>query len=1059
MTVNKISLSIVPAGAGSGKTHHIQEELTRRIKAGLAPEKIVAVTFTEAAAAELRGRIRAALVKEGLLDEALRLDQAYISTIHGFGLRLITEFAFDGGASPAPRLLNDDEQSVLVSQSLARSEAAFEMMQKLSKYGYSPDFNNNKSAEQVFRETILRFISTLRSIGCDSGADNLGPDIEKKITALYGETQLAEHLKQKLLDAVQALLQNFPHGVSELSTVAESVKDALQKEFRGLNQVKEGAVLDSDWNLWKQLGNLKTYKNPAKYFPDGYQELAEEVLSAAASLPLHPGPLQEALKHADLLLQAAVECLGGYAQDKEERSLLDFTDMVARSRSLLCENTAVLECLRERVDCLVIDEFQDTNPLQFSLLWALTRTGVPTIIVGDLKQAIMGFQGADARLLKELCTQYADNSAPLPGNWRTTARLMDWINHVGAGLFGSDYDKLEPRAEFTSKLTSSLELVDAEKSLSGPVWASYLVNRLHTLLNDDQQNIYDKASKGYRRLKGGDIAILCPTKNRMAVYADALRNAGIRCRIQQNGWFSSRIIQLASYALAYVADSGDLHAKLYLAVTELGNQTLESALQALVNNGDICDPELHGILEGIASEASTLRVDQVLAAVIKSLDLYGRISEWEDAAQARANLLRLQEECRAFSCANRDTMACGGYYGSDIKTFLAWLRDKVKRDDGQPDALVLDEDAVQLVTWHSSKGREWPIVAVCGMDDDFTPRLPATRVAYNDFSQLGALLDKVRVDILPNFDSSESNQKFMAELLFDSEESATRLLYVALTRSREKLILEWPSHHEKSRTTRKNKSYWDLLTEKTAVNICNGKMMFGEAGYDYYKIATDNKPWTIDVLPISVKHSQIGCRAIVSQPMPADLTPEAKTPSSLEGTSNVESLELRTIEYGRGIECAFPALSPMERGNLLHRAFELLSYHPERALLLPDAVGLLLEADQALSLIKTVSAFDNWLAEEFSPLRVSSEIPILALDANGTVMSGNADMIIETADALWVIDHKSDIVEDKHERFIYYLPQLECYSEAISKSRQDKPVKGIAINWVSYGIVSLMLST
>jgi len=101
-------LTIIPAGAGSGKTYAIQTKLSEWVRKGFVnPEKIVAVTFTEAAAAELRERIRAELVKDGRVEDALRLDQAYISTIHSFGLRIITEFAFEAELSPMPRLLND----------------------------------------------------------------------------------------------------------------------------------------------------------------------------------------------------------------------------------------------------------------------------------------------------------------------------------------------------------------------------------------------------------------------------------------------------------------------------------------------------------------------------------------------------------------------------------------------------------------------------------------------------------------------------------------------------------------------------------------------------------------------------------------------------------------------------------------------------------------------------------------------------------------------------------------------------------------------------------------
>ncbi len=130
-------LTVVPAGAGSGKTHHIHECLAQWISAGeVAPERIVAVTFTEAAAAELRERVRARLLAGGRVEDALRLDQAFISTIHGFGLRLLTEYAFDAGLSPSHRLLDEDEETMLVRLALARTRKADVLTGDLKGFGY-----------------------------------------------------------------------------------------------------------------------------------------------------------------------------------------------------------------------------------------------------------------------------------------------------------------------------------------------------------------------------------------------------------------------------------------------------------------------------------------------------------------------------------------------------------------------------------------------------------------------------------------------------------------------------------------------------------------------------------------------------------------------------------------------------------------------------------------------------------------------------------------------------------------------------------------------------------
>jgi|GEM_PF-6070578 len=119
------SLTVSLADAGSGKTYTIQQRLGDLVCDGLvASEQIVAVTFTETAAAELRERISTKLLGMGRAEDALRLDQTYIFTIHGFGLRLLTELAFEAGSSPQPRLLNEDEKNALIHLALARTDKA-----------------------------------------------------------------------------------------------------------------------------------------------------------------------------------------------------------------------------------------------------------------------------------------------------------------------------------------------------------------------------------------------------------------------------------------------------------------------------------------------------------------------------------------------------------------------------------------------------------------------------------------------------------------------------------------------------------------------------------------------------------------------------------------------------------------------------------------------------------------------------------------------------------------------------------------------------------------------
>ena len=228
--------------------------------------------------------------------------------------------------------------------------------------------------------------------------------------------------------------------------------------------------------------------------------------------------------------------------------------------------------------------------------------------------------------------------------------------------------------------------------------AQYMALHIQSLLNDPDQIVYDRHKDINRHLKGGDIAIICPTHTRLEKYAVALRTLGIPNCIAKDGWFESTAVQIAFHAISLIADANDRHAQLYLAVTELGSHTLESALKEMISHkGDLNDPLVEKLLP-LNDQADILPVDELVQQAIAAIDLYSLVSTWPDADQARANLLRLQEEAREFLHANRDAMATAGYYGSGLKTFITWLRSRAERDKKQPAPRVHDENAVVMAT-------------------------------------------------------------------------------------------------------------------------------------------------------------------------------------------------------------------------------------------------------------------------------------------------------------------------------------------------------------------------
>ena len=400
----------------------------------------------------------------------------------------------------------------------------------------------------------------------------------------------------------------------------------------------------------------------------------------------------------------------------------------------------------------------------------------------------------------------------------------------------------------------------------------------------------------------------------------------------------------------------------------------------------------------------------------------------------------------------------------EIKTFLAWLEGRAERDNQQPEAAVVDEDAVQLATWHSSKGREWPVVFVCGLYSDCEKtRFPEVQVAYppDAFDNLETILQKAAIQIVPEFASSESNDRMKTLLQEEAEKSATRLLYVAMTRAREKLVIEWPSWTIGSKT-RKSRYYVDVFAEKTGAHVATETtgenfMQFGESPRFPCQLLTVTKdkghwecaaPLTLETFP------PIGRNVIKPEAIDYSmLIAEVMTPSSRHGLASDPILP-NEYKYGSDIKVKLPGITDTaEKGKILHRVFEVLSGRPERKELLSDAIGLELPEETIDAISIAVASFDTWLKMELNPVAVSVEVPLLAL-IDGTVVHGFADMVVETTEGLWVVDHKSDNVPDevsRHKQFNYYYPQLQCYASCM-----QRPVIGVVVNWINFGRVSLV---
>ena len=875
-------LQIVPAGAGSGKTYKIQHQIGDWIATGtVRPERVMAVTYTEAAAAELRERISARLLELGRIEDAIRLGRAYISTIHGFGLRVLTEFAFEVGVSPRPRLLAEFEESALVRQVLPLTRTVDAIQENLEAFGYTYSYPRRMTAEECFRDDLLEVLQQYRSIGLvdEDRSRALREAAEGTLVDRYGATGDPVTLALDLQNRAAALLKRYPKCMAAQVSRNKAAKRALEKDYRNLQEAAHGAALHHDWKLWQSLRDLRI-SNTRTALPSKYDNLAVKVMFAAGGLSIHPGPLQMGRDHLRGLLAGGYDILRHYEEAKRDSGVVDYTDMIAEAERLLRTRKDVLRTLADRIDCLVVDEFQDTNPIQFALVWTLHKAGVPTLVVGDLKQAIMGFQGADPRLFEALAKNSPDAVEPLDRNWRSQPDLMGILNDFGSVLFNDEYLPLKPQAQRGG--LSPLEFVRFEKRPNRrmhAVRALAVGGRLKELLADDRQWVTDRGTGQRRGLRPSDIAVLCPTNGVLDQYAEALRILGLRVNRQEPGWLATRPVQLVWHALSYLVNRGDRHAALYLSVTELGSLSLEEGLRQLADEGRVEDAVL-GRLDAIAEDIADRTVYALLADVLAALGLFDEVASWPDSEQHRANLVQLLAAAGEFMDSEPEGLAHCGFHGTGIQTFLAWLGERAAIDDRQAEKKVLEEDAIVLRTWHSSKGLEWPVVAVCGLDRDVRADLPHLDLNYRSFDNISHVLEEVYFRFLPRYGITEVDQRARLELQLEERKQVRRLLYVVLTRAREKLMLEWPAFLEKkqgraaealydvernprrldeaARLVGDAKSYWSLLRGACSLDSRAGKFQIGNR-WSRCRITEGDWTWPDD-LPSSAGLSTRPCR-------------------------------------------------------------------------------------------------------------------------------------------------------------------------------------------------------
>ena len=825
--------NLIEASAGTGKTYAIASLFVRLVvEQGLDVDEILVVTFTEAAAAELRDRIRqrlrdavlayddpaqaepdlARLVarrREAGRGDADRrrleasvhaFDEAAISTIHGFCHRVLADRAFETGVAFDTELIIDDGPMVEESVRDFWASQLHAADERFVRYLYERRVGPSSLLE-LARLATRHAYAPIRPGSSDPGP----PPAQREYDEAFAHArQVWRTSRLGVLEALDGFGYFHESWHVEDAPVWAMSIDAF------LRDPEPGSALDCPYfdNFLPQTMLAKTYsaakkagrRPPSHPFFDAWQSLAQARDAWMAHLRA---------REVDLRRRLAKFVRGQLPRRKAQASVQSFDDLLTRLREALTGRggKALARAIRQRYRAALIDEFQDTDPTQFAIFDAIYGTGgkgagkvkdaAPCFYIGDPKQAIYGFRGADVfaylQAARDCTTQYT-----MATNWRSDPALLRSVARLFAVhdpflLEGIDFVDVAARPGATDELWCDGQTVPAmtidfvprtgdneTKNQIRNDWAETELPRrvaadISRLLRSDTRI----GGPDGRRVTAGDVAVLVRKNDQAFRMQRALRDLGIAGVVYGDATvFDTPEAAELSRVLAAIVEptrSGLLRAAV---TTELLGVTAHRLEQMLGADDDADWSDWVDRFRRWHGQWTERGFVQMFRALIEQPGVQARVLSLTDGERRMTNLLHLGELLHEAS--GDEHLGPAG--------LLRWLADRVRRPPQVADAYKLrlerDDQAVQLVTVHRSKGLEYPVV--------YCPYLWDGSLLFSSEEDYLVVHDpdaghELEIDVRLKEDKRSKLQLAKAEKRAEN----LRLLYVAVTRARHRCVLTW----------------------------------------------------------------------------------------------------------------------------------------------------------------------------------------------------------------------------------------------------------------------------
>lgn len=1035
----------ISASAGSGKTNRLVNEMAGQIQKGIVRngevvvvrgDQVIATTFTKKAAAELQERTRKILEDKGMFDEASRLANAAIGTIHSVAFQMLSRFWYLAGVSADVRIMPEEDVRFYVNQSLAscvteEDIAFFDKYRKFFDLKKPKDGSYQKEPDTKFwledLKAIVNTIHNFRVGDVESG--------EKESIRLVEEFYKNPYLNQKtdfesLRKTLMGLCHNLATGNRYALTAADKVRTLIDPEL-------SDSSFASTYNLISEVLSVVFDKKSGQYQPKKFAEKVafdelSELLRIQRAMACSPEVALLQKEYIHRIFALAEKWKNEYAAFKESRCLLDFNDLERKFYELL-EIEDVEEEIRSNFKTLFVDEFQDCSPLQIRIFEKLGSMMESVTYVGDKKQSIYGFRGTDLSVVESVTNEFPEQMdvvdengnmiTTLKESWRSTKTLVDFTNQIFERAFEGE---IAP------------ELVRLEKADGGNGDADEKPEHWRFDVGNNDLFYKELALKvnsliKERGLKAKDVAILFRKNDDCVEMASLLRGLGLPVNTQEDSKSkkdSSRSYSFMNALVSLLVNEKDAYSK---AVVLMGSEpghhigdVLSDRIEDLRlstqdgqarNRWDeeqvikrllaLCEPiRRQSVAAAIDSLVTEFGVKEILSGIENPVSASLFVDGYLAAAKTYEEHCRLNGE------------------GASLSGFLTYVSNYEVNG-------LSDENGVFVGTYHKSKGLQWHTVVCCSLDMD-----PNKIDVKQDIIGVGRFKDadgKIGVYVLPKtgFAQDVLAPDLKASVLANSVRQeklaeAKRLMYVGLTRARTHLIT----------AAKQDKVAWlDALT-----GSASQARPFPFLADDVMTVHTF-EPTAENIDPSVPKASF----KVLSTPAVRTLYKEKFVePSAVENEELVANAQVRIVkrvsdrinvksegdfaDYGTYFHQVLFGWRLGEDNTALIKSLAR-DFHLSDPLNEPDKISA------------TVESFYSFMKNTYGdPMSLHRELPFREV-RDGQVISGSMDLVYETKDGVVLVDYKTcprpiEELTDRTSDFYAgkYAPQLDCYRHALETS-------------------------